>query len=238
MFLKNLIKNCVYFFINFLPYQEGAVILMYHSVADNNVFFTVKPEIFETQMKYLKNNNYNVIKLSDLIDILKYNNKIPKKIVVLTFDDGYNDNYTNVFPILKKYNFPATIFLITGLIGKEINNSQNITLKALNWDEIQEMHNSGLVDFQPHTTNHRESNQQEIIDSKKEIEKKFGKKCEFFAYPRGLYNKEIIDILKNNGFKAARTVEGGKVNQGDNLFKLKSVSVNSTTSFIQFRANL
>ncbi|MCG2700216.1 polysaccharide deacetylase family protein, partial [Candidatus Parcubacteria bacterium] len=192
----------------------------------------------ETQMKYLKNNNYNVIKLSDLIDILKYNNKIPKKIVVLTFDDGYNDNYTNVFPILKKYNFPATIFLITGLIGKEINNSQNITLKALNWDEIQEMHNSGLVDFQPHTTNHRESNQQEIIDSKKEIEKKFGKKCEFFAYPRGLYNKEIIDILKNNGFKAARTVEGGKVNQGDNLFKLKSVSVNSTTSFIQFRANL
>lgn len=234
----NFIKNFIYSLINFLFRQKGMAILMYHSVDNNEIFFTVKPKIFARQMAYLKKRNYRVISLEKLVNYLESGEKIPQKTVVLTFDDGYQDNYFNAFPILKKHNFPATIFLTTGSVGKKMNNAQNIPLKILNWQEIDEMHRSGLIDFQPHTVNHQESNKQEIIDSKKEIEKKLNKKCKFFAYPRGLYNDEIIDILKNNRFKAARTLENGKVNQGDNLFKLKRISVNSTTSFIQFRANL
>ena len=238
MFLKRIIKDELAFISLFFPRKKGIPILMYHSVAHNNVFFTVKPEIFEKQMQYLKDYNYNVIKLSDLINFLESNKELPKKTVVLTFDDGFEDNYSNVFPILKKHNFPATIFLITGLVNEEMNNSQNIPLKILNWEQIQEMHESGLIDFQPHTVSHQELNEKEIIDSKKEIEEKLNKKCKFFSYPRGVYNNEIIDILKNNGFRASRTVKKGKVNKGDDLFKLKRISINSTTSLIQFKANL
>jgi len=238
MFLKRIIKNILAFISLLFPCQKGVSVLMYHSIAHNNVFFTIKPEVFEKQINYLKDNNYNVIKFSDLINILKSDKELPKKTIVLTFDDGYQDNYTNAFPILKKYNFSATIFLITGLVNKEMNNSQNISLKIINWKQIQEMHQSGLIDFQPHTVNHQELDEEEIINSKKEIEGKLNKKCEFFAYPKGLYNDEIIDILKNNGFKASRTTENGKVKKGDDLFKLKRVSINSKTSFIQFKANL
>ncbi|MFH1388269.1 MAG: polysaccharide deacetylase family protein [Patescibacteria group bacterium] len=238
MFLKRIIKDEFALISLFFPSKKGISVLMYHSVAHNNVFFTVKPEMFEKQMRYLKNRDYNVIKLSDLVNLLESNEELPKKTVVLTFDDGFEDNYTNVFPILKKYNFPATIFLITGLVNREMNNSQNIPLRILNWKQIQEMHQSGLIDFQPHTVNHQEINKEEIINSKKEIEERLNKKCEFFAYPRGVYNNEIIGILKNNGFKASRTVENGKINKGDDLFKLKRISINSTTSFIQFKASL
>ena len=68
------------------------------------------------------------------------------------------------------------------------------------------------------------------------IEERLNKKCHFFAYPRGWYNEKIIGILKKQGFRAARTTETGKINKGDNPFKLKRISVNSTMSFIQFRA--
>jgi len=238
MFLKRIIKDILAFIDLLFPCQKGISVLMYHSIAYNDVFFTVRPGEFEKQINYLKDNGYYIISLTELVNILESNESLPKKTVILTFDDGYQDNYTNAFPILKKHNFPATIFLITGLIGQKINNSQNISLKALNWNEIQEMHNSGLIDFQSHTVNHQESNKEEIVNSKKEIEERLNKKCKFFAYPRGLYNNEIIDILKENKFKAARTVENGKVKKGDDLFKLKRISINSTTSFIQFKSNL
>ena len=238
MFLKKIIKDELAFISLLFPCQKGVSVLMYHSIAHNDVFFTVKPEMFEKQMKYLKDKDYNVIKLSDLISLLESNEELPKKTVVLTFDDGYQDNYNNAFLILKKYNFPATIFLVTGLVNQEINNSQNIPLKILNWEQIKEMHQSGLIDFQPHTVNHQELNKQEIIDSKKEIEERLNKKCEFFTYPRGVYNDKIIDILKNNGFRAAWTVENGRIKKDDNLFKLKRISVNSITSFIQFKVKI
>jgi len=216
---------------------------MYHSVADNDVFFTVKPKIFAQQMAYLKKRNYQALKLSELIDFLESKTRIPKKAFVLTFDDGYEDNYFNAWPIFKKYNFPATIFLAAGLAGGKINNVSNIPLKALNWQEIEEMHWSGLIDFEPHTVSHQRFErlnlnqiEQEIIISKKMIEERLNKKCHFFAYPRGWYNEKIIGILKKQGFRAARTTETGKINKGDNPFKLKRISVNSTMSFIQFRA--
>jgi len=217
MFLKKNIKDFLGLIKYLIPFRKGVSILMYHSIDNNNVFFTVKPEIFEKQIKYLKDNNYNVISLAELVKILELNNDLPKKTIVLTFDDGFEDNYLNVWPVLKKYNFPATIFLATGLVGQEINNVQSIPLKALGWQEIQEMHQSGLIDFQPHTVSHQRFDridlkeiEQEIIDSKRMVEEKLNKKCYFFAYPRGWYNQEIIEILKKNEFKAARTVKQEK----------------------------
>jgi peptidoglycan/xylan/chitin deacetylase (PgdA/CDA1 family) len=217
---------------------------MYHSIDYNPVFFTVRPKEFQKQMSYLSEKKYNVISLKKLFECLTLKN-IPPKTVVLTFDDGYEDNYFNAFPILKKYNFPATIFLATAFIGKKIPNSAEIPLNALNWDQIKEMHNSGLIDFEPHTVHHPrlpliplEEAEKEILESKTIIEEKLNKKCKFFAYPHGSYNSQIQEILKKNNFWAALILGEGLVSPKDDPFCLKRVSIDSTTNFIQFKAKL
>jgi len=240
MFLKRIIKDV----LALLPCSKGASILMYHSVGHNNTLLAVKLEVFRKQMEYLKDNNYQITKLSDLVNFLKSDLPLPKKIIILTFDDGFKDNYSNAFSVLKEYNFPATIFLTVGSIGKEVITSQG-AFPALSWNEIEEMHNSGLIDFQPHTMTHPKLDQitlreikSEIIQSKKIIEERLNKKCHFFAPPKGRYGQEIKEILGNEGFKAILTIERGFVKKDDNLFSLKRKAINSTTSFIQFKANL
>ncbi|MFH1423744.1 MAG: polysaccharide deacetylase family protein [Candidatus Nealsonbacteria bacterium] len=220
----------------------GAAILMYHSVEYNKIFFTVKPEDFQKQLAYLKEKDYSVIPLAKLAEMIKNKEKIAAKTVVLTFDDGFADNYSNVFPILKKYNFPGTIFLPTSFIGSEKRSeSAGISLKCLNWAQIKEMHGSGLIDFEPHTCTHRELTgvsleeaKKEILDSKKIIEEGLGKKCHFFAYPRGKYNEEVVKILKENGFSAAVTVNPCRVKKSNDLLKLPRQSIDSATGRLQF----
>lgn len=247
MNLKNQIKTFGYFVLNFtvglLPTKKASI-LMYHSVDYNPVFFTVKPEEFQRQMNYLYEKKYNVVSLNQLLKYLQAKN-IPPKTIVLTFDDGYEDNYFNVFPILKKYNFPAIIFLTTGFIGKEIPNSAGIPLRALNWYQIREMHNSGLIDFQPHTMSHPkltkislENAKKEILESKKIIEEKLNKECHFFSYPHGNFNEEIKEILRKNDFWAAVTIKEGLVSLNDDFLVLKRNSVDSTTNMLQFKGKI
>lgn len=241
MFLKRIIKD---FLALIIPRQKGIPVLMYHSIGHENTLLAVKLEVFRRQMEYLKDNNYQVIKLSDLVNFLKSDLPLPDKVVVLTFDDGFKDNYSNTFFVLKEYNFPATIFLTIGSIGKEVITSQG-NFPALGWDEIKEMHDSGLIDFQPHTMTHPKLDQitleevkSEIIQSKKIIEERLNKKCNFFAPPKGRYSREIKEVLRNEGFEAILTIEKGLIEKDDDLFSLKRRAVNSTTSFIQFKANL
>jgi len=241
MFLKRIIKDILALII---PRQKGIPILMYHSIGHEDTLLAVKLEVFRKQMEYLKNNNYQVIKLSDLVNFLKSDLPLPEKVVVLTFDDGFKDNYSNAFSVLKKCSFPATIFLTVGSIGKEIITSQG-DFPALGWNEIEEMYDSGLIDFQPHTMTHPKLDQitleeikSEIIQSKKIIEERLNKKCHFFAPPKGRYSQEIKKILEDEKFKAILTIERGFVEKDDNPFSLKRQAVNSTTSFIQFKANL
>ncbi len=245
--LKKKIKGFCYSILNlislFFP-NSGASILMYHSIGENNIFSTVKPESFKKQMDYLKKRKYKVIFLADLISVLKNKKKTPQKTVTLTFDDGYEDFFLNAFPILKKYNFKATLFLTTSLIGKTVK-KQNNFMKMLNWKEIREMYYSGLIDFEPHTLTHLkltkipiEEAKREILESKEIIERKLKKSCRFFCYPYGDYNQEIIKILKENNFQAVVTIKPGLVKIGDNLFLLKRNSIDSTVEMSEFKGKL
>ncbi len=235
------IKSLVLLGLNFFS-PEGAAILMYHSVDHNKIFFTVKPEDFQKQMAYLFNRKYSVIPLAGLVEIINNKKELPPKTVVLTFDDSFADNYFNVFPILKKYNFSATVFVATDFIGKEQKNeSTGIIFKTLNWPQLKEMHASGLIDFEPHGCSHREltgvsfeAAQKEILDSKKAIEEGLDKKCHFFAYPRGKYNEGIVKILKENGFSSAVTVNPGWAQKTGDLLKLPRQSIDSATGRLQF----
>ncbi len=128
--------------------NEDICILMYHSIDyEKNNNLRMPKEKFSEQMKYIKDNGYTTLTVSQLHDFIEKDSPIPKKSVVITLDDGYADNYTNAYPILKKYGINATIFVITDSIDKD--NSY------LNSKQIKELQNNG-IDIQSHTTNHQE----------------------------------------------------------------------------------
>lgn len=233
MKIKAFFKNIIYWFVIVFARQRPlnrAAILMYHSVSDKEALYAISPKKFAWQMAYLKKNNFNVISLSSLVEMLQNKQIIPPKSVAITFDDGYEDNYLTAWPILKKYNFPASIFLTVNRLNKIYKSqSQNVSFQMLNWPQIQEMRDFGLIDFGPHSLNHPKLGQlenseaeKEVIESAKIIEEKLDKKCRIFCYPYGYYNQDTIEILKNNGFEAALTVKQGfaSAESDGNLFEL------------------
>ena len=120
---------------------DGVPILSYHRVNDvDENSLTLSVEQFDAQMKYLVDDGYTVITPDELLDAWKDNGNLPKKPVVITFDDGSVDNYKNVFPILQKYKLKATIFVITDNV--------NLYPNYVTWDQAREMQNSGLVDIE------------------------------------------------------------------------------------------
>lgn len=242
MFLKRIIKDLIALV---KPRPKGVSILMYHSIDNNEVFFTVKSEVFARQMAYLSENKYRVISLTKLMELLKSNKPLPDKTVVLTFDDGFKDFYRNAWPILKKYNFPVIVFLPVSFVGQQINNSASIPLKLMDWTEIRELYKTGLIEFGSHTLSHPKletleqgSLETEISQSKKIIEEQLQTPCLFFAAPKGGYDDRSLILIKKTGYTAAFNIKPGFINKEDDLFELKRNSINSKTSFIQFKSKI
>ncbi|MCX7661588.1 MAG: polysaccharide deacetylase family protein [Candidatus Omnitrophica bacterium] len=178
-------------------------VLMYHSVCSTpkeNSRLETDLESFKKQMEFLKR-NYDIVRLEE-IPLLIEKKKVLKNPIAITFDDGYKDNYLLVFPIIKKHNIPITIFLVINKIGGS---------KQLNWQEIEEMQNSGLVSFGSHTFTHPdltsiediETLRKEIFGSKAVLEEKLNTKVEFFSYPKGIFNSKIKNLVKQAGYKFA-----------------------------------
>ena len=248
MFLKHKIKNAVYFLINIFSYflpSKKAAILMYHSVGDNGILFTVTTKDWEKQLIFLKNKKYNVIKLADLVGKLRNKEKIPLKTVILTFDDAYRDNYLNAFPLLKKYNFPATVFMPTACTGKEMLNSESKTMPVMSWDEAREMEDSGLVDFASHSHTHPMMNRITFEEFIKEIEfsenllnQNLKRPVKIFSFPKGKFKPEHVDYLKKRGYLGAVTVKEGLIGPADDIFTLKRNFIFSKGGFSQFKGKL
>ena len=132
---------CGFLLVNSLRQKYVVPILMYHSINPHSdpcvARLIVSPQCFQRQMRFLKDNRYNVVTLKTLAELIKNKKKIPPRTLAITFDDGYKDNYTYAFPILKGYSLPATIFLILNEIGRPQND-------RLSWGEIKTMRDSGI----------------------------------------------------------------------------------------------
>jgi peptidoglycan/xylan/chitin deacetylase (PgdA/CDA1 family) len=235
--MKNLIKIVIYKFLSFLK-PAGIVVLMYHSIGENKEFFTVKTEEFERQMKFLKDNHFEVISLEDLMNL---NFKQAKKKVILTFDDGYEDNFLNAFPVLKKYNFPATIFISTALINKEVVARKETEFKILSEFQITEMIKSGVIKFGSHSHRHLkltklsdEEIEEELKTSKEILEKITGQKIISFAYPYGDYDERVKNIA-TKFFKNLCTISKGQVKNKNQSLELPRNSIDSRVNFDQFK---
>lgn len=241
MVLKNnVFKKVIKKIVSLFDFS-GAVILMYHSIDRSNEFFTVKPEDFKKQMSYLKENNFKVIGLTELGGLLERNEIISKKTVVITFDDGYEDNFLIAYPILKKNGFPATIFVASSLIGKTIKARQGTDLKILSEQQMRDMASDGLIKFGSHANNHlklakleEEEIEKELIDSKKMLLDILGKEAVSLAYPFGSYNERVKRIA-GAYFKIACGVESGLVHSGQDQWQLPRFSIDSKVGFWRFK---
>lgn len=218
---------------------------MYHSIGDNGFLFTVTTKDLEKQLGFLKRKKYNVIRLADMIERLRNKGKIPPKTVALTFDDAYRDNYLNAFPLLKKYNISATVFIPTAYVDKEIFNSEDKTIPVMSWQEAREMEESGLVDFAPHSHTHPLMNQiafeefvNEVKTSENILNKNLKRPVKIFSFPKGKFKPEHADYLKKQGYFGAVTVKEGLVYPGDDLFTLKRNFIFSKGGFSQFKGKL
>ena len=168
--------------------RRGWVVFMYHHIGtcpiqDEQFPFTIHPAMFEKQLLFLKQNHYTPVHEEEVVRALQTGHTHITKPVLLTFDDGHADNYTNLLPLLKKYQVPVLIFLITQRIG---------TPGYLTWQHVQEMQQSGLVAFGSHTCTHRrlrdlsdEEINREIVQSKKILEEKLNTTIVSFCYPFG-----------------------------------------------------
>lgn len=123
-------------------------VITYHSIHDENPEnneYIVETKDFEKMVKGLSEENFTFLDTYSLLNIIENKEKLPKNPVLITFDDGYKDNYKNAYPILEKYNAKGTIFIIGSYVGSKGN--------YLNWDEIQEMADSNVIDIQSHSYN-------------------------------------------------------------------------------------
>ena len=190
-------------------------ILMYHYIsaspsASDRIRYglSVPPEMFEAQLKLLQDNGFTAITLRELYEYLAIGTALPDKPIVLTFDDGYIDNYTNAFPLLQKYSMLGTFFVLTGP-------ADDGEPTYLSWDMIQEMNNAGM-DIQLHSRDHLDMRNRprdwlvfQIIGGRQSIEGHTGKPVIFMAYPSGKYDAGVQSFLRDTNFWAAVTTAPG-----------------------------
>ena len=190
-------------------------ILCYHRFGLDKSKMVVTPDDFTRQMEYLAQHDYRVIRIAELIEFLQGKRALPKRAVVVTMDDGYKSAYQYAFPTLRRFGFPATIFVYSDYVGAR---------EGLSWKEMQEMVASGLVDIQPHSKTHSnlgfaqpsedEAAYQQRIQAETQaplhdISKNLNIPVHTFAYPYGDTNKEVIDQLKQRDYRLAVTVQPG-----------------------------
>lgn len=208
----------------------------------------VAKEEFEKQMAYLKENDFVTLTLPELYLFLNGELDIPKKSVVLTFDDGYKDNFIEAYPILKKHDFLATNFVITGAVTKRSHLFKPRELQYLSAKEIENA--CDVFGFQSHTYNYhkREDNDvgEEVSflisrsedkirnDLQKSITNLNGEQLGF-AYPYGEYAPSTINILKDLGFKMAVTTEDRAASPNDHIYEIPRFNVLAETDFKTFK---
>jgi len=191
-------------------------ILCYHRFAHKSESsLCMEAQTFDQQMKYLKENRYRVISLAELLNFLKYRKAIPKRSVVITIDDGYVSTYEIAYPVLKKYGFAATLFVYTDFVGS--------CGRAVTWNQLREMKGRGF-EVGSHSVTHADLTlkrgeeteevylrriKEELLVSKRIIDKQLKQETLHIAFPNGRYNQRILAICEQAGYKMGLSVERG-----------------------------
>ncbi len=222
-------------------------IIMYHGLSEKESRqneYMIDPEYFEHDLKYLSENGYHTIFISELADYFYKGSPLPENPVIITFDDGYLNNYTYAYPLLKKYNAKAVISPI-GLSADDAENEEyrSPLWSQCTWEQLKEMADSGLVEIQNHTYNlhklsgnlkgaaaksgesyedYKERLSKDIMTANNRIKDEIGNKPCTFVYPFGAKSEHTEEIIRSLGFKAILDCENkmNYISDKEDLFEL------------------
>lgn len=230
-------------------------IIMYHRVVDSpdevGVHGTyVTKELFKKHMQVLKDNGYRTVTFKELAEDHLLTKRFDKgnKFVVLTFDDGYEDNYRVMFPILKEFGAKAVIFLLSESKYNEwdVNNPQNPEKRfdLMSEEQVKEMAAYG-VEFGAHTKSHPylsslpiEEAREQIVQCKQKLEQTYGQPFITFAYPYGDLNDEVKSEVRKAGFTFAVSTDSGEINVDSDLFQIRRIGIFPRNSMLTFRRKI
>lgn len=209
-------------------------ILTYHSIDSSRSVISLGADQFERHMAFLAASGFTVVPLSRVLKLKNSREDFPDKSLAITFDDGFKNFFDAALPVLRKYGFPATVFLITGRCGKDNYWPGQLRgiprLEMLDWKDIEEAANQG-VEFGAHTVTHpnlthlsKEQYADEILESKAIIKERVGEDVKYFAYPYGVFSHEIHHFVGEN-FEGACSVEMDFVTKRSDSFLLPRVDM-------------
>ncbi len=221
-------------------------VLMYHQVghfAAPKTHRAVYCDIrrFEAQMACLKWGGYHVISLSDACNGIFNGAALPSRPVVLTFDDGYKNFYEDAWPVLQKYGYPATVYLVSRLLGKQAGwLDEGKQAPLMEATTIRDLQKEGIT-FGSHTQTHcrlskltEQEQRAEILDSKSELEDVLGEPVVDFCYPYGDYDLRSRDLVIQAGYSSALTCIRGAANTADNPFEIPRKAISYGDNLIGF----
>lgn len=204
-------------------------VLVYHSIAHHHAGQTgeqreldVDTAAFRAQMAYLASQHYYVISLGDLVDALQGKREVPANAVVITFDDGWKDQFEDALPILEKYNFTATFFVYTKAIGDGP--------AFMTWDDVRALQRAGMT-IGAHSRTHPVLTKPDVVlsdeieGSRADINREVGVAPDLFAYPYGTWDARVAAEVRAAGFRGARGMGDGPVNRMKDLFAIRSILV-------------
>jgi len=211
--------------------DAGVPVLMYHSISSKyDRSFCVPAQQFDSEMRYLREHDYHSVSPAELYAALTDGTPLPENPVLITFDDGFGDNYKTAWPILKKYGFRATFFIVTNEVGDY----------SIDWPQLRELVDAGNT-IGSHTVHHRDlstlspgQQKSEIFDSKATLEKQLDIPITTFCIPYGKYNKTTLTLLREAGYTISFTTTEGRVCAGDDIFTLHRVHMIGGTSLESF----
>ena len=221
-------------------FRREIPIIYYHRIVESldeagkhGIYVTAKQ--FDKHLNYLKRNNFRTITFEEALELKK--NRYEGKYVIISFDDGYEDNYRLAFPILKKYGFKAIIFLVTGLEYNSWDSKSNEPkLQMMNKEQILEMQDYG-IEFGSHTLSHsdltkisNEEAKKELAESKKILEEKLGREIKSFAYPYGNCNEEVKKIAREAGYKLVYATDNAPLGLHEDLFQIRRIGIFPNTT--------
>jgi peptidoglycan/xylan/chitin deacetylase (PgdA/CDA1 family) len=218
------------------PRTVKVPILMYHYISTPpagadayRVDLSTSPELFAAHLDRLKAEGYTAISLYQLLAYLTQGAPLPEKPVVLTFDDGYRDNYENAFPLLRERGMPATFFVVTDFIDEQ-------RPLYLSWDMAREMLAAGMS-IESHSRNHFTLEGQsddylvwQALGSLETLEYELGVRPRFISYPAGDYDERTIDIFHSANYWGGLTTTQGATQSSDRPFEMERIRVRNTTT--------
>ena len=231
------------FLWNALSSKPGARILMYHGIADDpSDLHSVLPEAFEQHMQFLASKRA-VVPLDQLVAGLRAEGRLPHNAVAITFDDGWDNTYTTAYPILRRYNLPATVFIIPDRVDLEPDRPRSDGRRHMTWDQIREMSQNG-ISIGAHSISHRslptltlEEVHYELVESKTRLEQQLGQPVRFFAYPFGAFrdlNRDIADLVAESGYTCAVTSLSGTSGANTDPYALRRTEVETVDGMYVF----